>query len=70
MEEIRAGESLEPSAQPACVHSRSSAPAGGVDPAITGMRLEDGSPLAPDLVTETKMCLCHLDHRLRADREV
>ena len=57
MEEIRAGESLEVSAQPACVHSGSSAPAGGVDPAATGMRLEDGNPLALNLVIESKMCL-------------
>ena len=51
------GESLEASAQPACVHSGSSAPAGGVDPAATGMRLEDGNPLALNLVIESKMCL-------------
>ena len=57
LEEIRAGESLEPSAQPARVHSGTPAPAGGVDAAITGMRLEDGKPLSLNLVTRSKMCL-------------
>ena len=51
---------MESAAQPAREHSRTSATAAGMGPAITGMRHKDDKtgrkPLPLNLVTGSKMC--------------